>query len=72
MQVLTINDENNQTRQWWINFLLGTECEHRVFDLEKEFNKWGAKFVSAECVGMHDAIAFENEEDMTWFLLKWS
>jgi hypothetical protein len=75
MHVLKINDEKGQTQPWWFNFLysLRSDTINNVneVDLAAEFAKWGARLDTAEQI-FNDRIIFEAEEDLTWFLLKWS
>lgn len=74
MYVLKLNDETGQTQKWWTNFLLGAEPTIAIdplFDIEAEFAKWGAEIVCGT-TPYADSISFENEQDMIWFLLKWS
>lgn len=70
MYVLSINDDNGQTRSWWYNFLssLGSNGTH---DLGKEFAKYNAKIVLSDSTPFNDTIEFDSEEDLIWFLLKW-
>ena len=75
MHILKINDEKGQSQPWWFNFLynLRSDTINNVNEVElaAEFAKWGAKLddsAQAYC----DSIIFQNEEDLTWFLLKWS
>jgi len=65
---LSINDKNNQTQQWWINFLLS--LPDNVKDIEKELKVWGAT-IPYNRNGYSDTIIFDKEEDLAWFLLKW-
>ncbi len=65
---LCINDKNNQTQQWWMNFLLSLTND--VKDIENELNVWGAT-IPYDRNGYSDTIIFDKEEDLIWFLLKW-
>lgn len=65
---LSINDKNNQTQKWWINFLLSLPND--IKDIEKELKVWGAT-IPYDKNGYSDAIIFDKEEDLAWFLLKW-
>lgn len=67
---LCINDKNNQTQPWWLNFLFSLPRHTGVTDLPAELKKWGAT-ISHDRHGHSDTILFDKEEDLTWFLLKW-
>lgn len=75
MHILKINDEKGQSQPWWFNFLynLRSDTINNVneVDLAAEFAKWGAKLEDSD-QAYCDKIIFQNEEDLTWFLLKWS
>lgn len=73
MHILKINDEKGQSQPWWFNFLysLRSDTINNEVDLAAEFAKWGAKLEDSD-QAYCDKIIFQNEEDLTWFLLKWS
>lgn len=74
MHKLCINDEHGQSHKWWFNFMCSLDTGDdpgRIYDLNVEFGKWGARLDDSNAAYC-DTIIFENEEDMTWFLLRWS
>ena len=66
---LCINDENNNTQQWWMNFLYSIPRECR--DIQPYLRACGARF-EYDRHGYSNTIIFDREEDLTWFLLKWA
>jgi hypothetical protein len=71
MYTLCINDKNNQTQPWWLNFLFSLSRYAGITDLSSELKKWGATIVH-DRHGYSDTILFDKEEDLVWFLLKWT
>ena len=71
MYTLCINNKNNQTQPWWLNFLFSLPRYAGVTDLSSELKKWGAT-ISHDRNGYSDTIIFDREEDIAWFLLKWT
>ena len=67
MYTLCINDKNNQTQPWWFNFLFGLGDT----DVKTGLKKWGGR-VDYDRNGYSDTIIFDREEDLAWFLLKWT
>ena len=67
---LKINDSTGRTQKWWINFLVETHCGAKITDIEHALKEHRAKAILHNDQG--DSIGFENEEDMTWFLLRFS
>ena len=50
--------------------MLETHTSAKVTDIEQSLKEHGAKAILHNDHG--DSIGFENEEDMTWFLLRFS
>lgn len=74
MIILNIN-RDNQTEQWWINFLLSLCDDNGTKDLKQELEKWGAQIYTEylyEDGVVANSIRFEKEKDFTWFMLRWS
>lgn len=69
MYTLYINDKNNQIQTWWMNFL--TSLPSDVKDIPKELKVWGAT-IPYDRNGYSDTIVFDKEENLAWFLLKWT
>jgi hypothetical protein len=67
MYTLCINDKNNQTQTWWFNFLFSLDNT----DVAVGLKKWGGRVVY-DRHGYSDTIIFDREEDIAWFLLKWT
>ena len=57
-------------RDWWTNFIesLGNDVSDK--QLTDELAKWNARRVSEP--GKYIEIEFDNEEDATMFVLRWS
>lgn len=78
MHILKINDERGQSQKWWFNFLweLRSDTINNECDLAAEFAKWNAELFTGKSEilpgDVCDSIAFQNERDMTLFLLRWS
>ena len=77
MYILYLNDEFGQSQKWWFNFLYSLSSHTILNDLESEFAKWNAKLLTTNEYGdsqedYGDAIQFESEKDMLWFLLRWN
>ena len=67
MYTLCINDKNNQTQPWWLNFLINLND----IDVKTGLKKWGGR-VDYDRNGYSDTIIFDREEDIAWFILKWT
>ena len=67
MYTLCINDKNNQTQPWWFNFLFSLND----IDVKTGLKKWGGR-VEYDRNGYSDTLIFDREEDLAWFLLKWT
>ena len=67
MYTLCINDKNNQTQPWWFNFLFSLGD----IDVKTGLKKWGGR-VDYDRNGYSDTIIFDREEDIAWFILKWT
>jgi hypothetical protein len=67
MYTLCINDKNNQTQPWWFNFLFSLGDT----DVNTGLKKWGGR-VEYDRSGYSDTIIFGREEDLVWFILKWT
>jgi hypothetical protein len=67
MYTLCINDKNNQTQTWWFNFLFSLNN----IDVKTGLKKWGGR-VKYDRTGYSDTLIFDREEDLAWFLLKWT
>ena len=67
MYTLCINDENNQTQSWWLNFLINLSD----IDVKAGLKKWGGR-IEYDRNGYSDTIMFDREEDLAWFILKWT
>ena len=68
--ILKLNRRGTEQPSWWTNFVdhVFDTTSHSInikFRINLEANKYGGKFVL-------DGIEFEKEEDLTFFLLKWS
>jgi hypothetical protein len=67
MFTLRINDKNNQTQPWWFNFLFSLGYT----DVKAGLKKWGGR-IEYDRTGYRDTIIFDREEDIAWFILKWT
>jgi hypothetical protein len=67
MYTLCINDKNNQTQPWWFNFLFSLGDT----EIKAGLKKWGGR-IEHDRHGYSDTIIFDREEDIAWFLLKWT
>ena len=67
MYTLCINDKDNQTHPWWFNFLFSLKDT----DVKTGLKKWGGR-VDYDRNGYSDTIIFDREEDIAWFILKWT
>jgi hypothetical protein len=67
MYTLCINDDNGQTQDWWINFLINLND----IDVKTGLKKWGGR-IDYDRNGYSDTIIFDREEDIAWFILKWT
>ena len=67
MYTLCINDKNNQTQPWWLNFLISLKDT----DVKTGLKKWGGR-IEYDRNGYSDTIIFDREEDIAWFILKWT
>jgi len=71
MYTLCINDKNNQTQPWWFNFLFSLPRDSGATDVASGLKKWGGRIVY-DRNGYSNTIIFDREEDLAWFLLKWT
>lgn len=69
MHTLCINDQQGETQGWWFNFLFSLPPD--VKDVAAHLKKWGGR-IDYDRHGYSDTIIFDREEDLSWFLLKWS
>ena len=60
----------HEDRRWWRNFILSLGDEVTVERVLDELAKWNARRVSEP--GKYIEIEFDNEEDATMFVLRWS
>jgi hypothetical protein len=73
MCILPITGDDYKPKTWWFNFLYQLPSEKIIRDLSTEFAKWNAELISTTGIPeVKDSLAFQNENDMTWFLLHWS
>jgi hypothetical protein len=71
MYTLCINDDNGQTQDWWMNFLLSLPSDAGHNCVTSDLKKWGAT-IPYDRNGYSDTIVFDKEENLAWFLLKWT
>ena len=72
MSVILEINKDGQTQPWWFNFLNSFQVPRIVNDLEIEFAKWNAKVLIDKETQLGNSVQFESEQDMAWFLLRWS
>ncbi len=71
MYYLKLTNEHNQIQVWWFNFCYNLTASTINNDINTALKKWGAR-VDYNSHGYSDTVAFESEEAMAWFLLRWS